>query len=277
MPVDLYVGGGEHAVLHLLYARFWHKVLHDMGLAKDKEPFMRLVHQGMILGEDNEKMSKSRGNVVNPDHIVKMFGADALRLYEMFMGPLEAVKPWQTSQVSGVVRFRDRLFSAVTKSVPGAKVEEETNKLLHRTIKKVTGDIEGLGFNTAISAMMVYTNHLLGLESIPRDAVLPLILLVSPFAPHLGEELWSRTGHGESLAYEPWPAYDEALCSDDVVELPVQVNGKVRGKVVLAKAAPEGDARAAALAVESVAGFTSGKQIKKFIYVPGKIVNLVVG
>jgi leucyl-tRNA synthetase len=277
MPVDLYVGGAEHAVLHLLYSRFWHKVLHDLGHVEQKEPFMKLVHQGMILGEDNEKMSKSRGNVVNPDHIVKMFGADALRMYEMFMGPLEAVKPWQTSQVSGVVRFRDRLYSAVLKSEPGAPLEGETRKLLHRTIKKVTRDIESMAFNTAISAMMVYTNHLLSLPVVPRDAAVPLVLLVSPFAPHLGEELWNRTGHAESLAYEPWPTWDEALCVDDVVELPVQVNGKVRGKVTLAKAATEEDARAAVLAVESVAALTTGKQIKKFVYVPGKIVNLVVG
>jgi leucyl-tRNA synthetase len=277
MPVDLYVGGAEHAVLHLLYSRFWHKVLFDLGHVKDKEPFMKLVHQGMILGEDGEKMSKSRGNVVNPDHIVKMFGADALRMYEMFMGPLEAVKPWQTSQVSGVVRFRDRLYTAVTKSVVGAAMGEETKKLLHRTIKKVTQDIDAMAFNTAISAMMVFTNHLYSLPEIPRDAVVPIILLVSPFAPHLGEELWRFTGHAESLAYEPWPSYDEALCVDDVVELAVQVNGKVRGKVVLAKAASEADARAAALALPGVAALTEGKQIKKFVYVPGKIVNLVVG
>ncbi|MFO0586161.1 MAG: leucine--tRNA ligase [Polyangiaceae bacterium] len=277
MPVDLYVGGAEHAVLHLLYARFWHKIMFDLGIVKDPEPFLKLVHQGMILGEDNEKMSKSRGNVVNPDHIVKMFGADALRMYEMFMGPLEAVKPWQTSQVSGVVRFRDRLYTAVTKSVPGAQMGDDTKKLLHRTIKKVSQDIDAMAFNTAISAMMVYTNHLLSLAEVPRDAALPLVLLVSPFAPHLGEELWRQTGHTESLAYEPWPTWDEALCVDDVVELAVQVNGKVRGKVTLAKAASEPDARAAALAVPSVASFTDGKQIKKFVYVPGKIVNLVVG
>ncbi len=277
MPVDLYVGGAEHAVLHLLYSRFWHKVLHDLGHVAQPEPFMKLVHQGMILGEDNEKMSKSRGNVVNPDHIVKMFGADALRMYEMFMGPLEAVKPWQTSQVSGVVRFRDRLYSAVNKSEPGAPVGDDTKKLLHRTIKKVTRDIESMAFNTAISAMMVYTNHLLSLPVVPRDAALPLVLLVSPFAPHLGEELWRHTGHAESLAYEPWPTWDEALCVDDVVELPVQVNGKVRGKVTLAKVATEEDARAAAFAVEGVAAFTAGKQVKKFVYVPGKIVNVVVG
>ncbi|MBK8252657.1 MAG: leucine--tRNA ligase [Polyangiaceae bacterium] len=277
MPVDLYVGGAEHAVLHLLYSRFWHKVLFDLGHVKQPEPFMKLVHQGMILGEDGDKMSKSRGNVVNPDHIVKMFGADALRMYEMFMGPLEAVKPWQTSQVSGVVRFRDRLYSAVLKNDSAAVMGEETKKLLHRTVKKVTHDIESMAFNTAISQMMVYVNHLYTLTTIPLEAVLPLILIVSPFAPHLGEELWNKTGHSQSLAYEPWPTWDEALCVDDVVEMAVQVNGKVRGKIQLAKAATEEEARTAALAVESVAAFTQGKQVKKFVYVPGKIINLVVG
>ena len=277
MPVDLYVGGAEHAVLHLLYSRFWHKVLFDLGHVSHPEPFMKLVHQGMILGEDGEKMSKARGNVVNPDDIVKTYGADALRLYEMFMGPLEAVKPWQTSQMTGVVRFRDRLYSAVQKSVPGAAVSDDTKKLLHRTIKKVTNDIEAMAFNTAISAMMVFTNHLLSLPEIPQAAVVPLILLVSPFAPHLGEELWSQTGHTETLAYEPWPTWDEALCVDDVIEMPVQVNGKVRGKVTLAKTATEDDARTAALADPGVANFTTGKTIKKLIYVPGKILNLVVG
>ena len=276
MPVDLYVGGAEHAVLHLLYARFWHKVLFDLGRVKHPEPFTKLVHQGMILGEDNEKMSKSRGNVVNPDHVVAAHGADVLRLYEMFMGPLEAVKPWQSGQIQGVVRFRDRVFATCTRPLSD-EADEATRRLLHKTIKKVTGDVEGMAFNTAISAMMVLVNHLAAQPSPPREAVLALILLVSPFAPHLGEELWRLTGHEESLAYEPWPTYDEALTVDDVVEVPVQINGKVRGRVMLAKAASEGDARAAALAVDSVAGALGGKQVKKFIYVPGKIVNIVVG
>jgi leucyl-tRNA synthetase len=195
----------------------------------------------------------------------------------MFMGPLEAVKPWQTSQMAGVVRFRDRLYSAVQKSVAGTPVSDETKKLVHRTTKKVTQDIEAMAFNTAISAMMVLTNHLLSLPSIPRDAVLPLIQLVSPFAPHLGEELWNQTGHAATLAYEPWPTWDEALCVDDVVDMPVQVNGKVRGKVTLAKTASEAEARDAALAVEAIAALTTGKTIKKVVYVPGKILNLVVG
>jgi leucyl-tRNA synthetase len=276
MPVDLYVGGAEHAVLHLLYARFWHKVLYDLGHVKDPEPFTKLVHQGMILGEDGEKMSKARGNVVNPDDIVKAHGADALRMYEMFMGPLEAVKPWQTAQIQGVVRFRDRLFSVCTRPLGGA-IDDATKRLLHKTIKKVTGDIDAMSFNTAITALMVLTNHLGGLTEVPREAADALILMVSPFAPHAGEELWRLTGHPESLAHETWPTYDEALCVDDVIEMAVQVNGKVRGKVTLGRAASEDEARAAALAAEGVAAYTKDKAIKKLVYVPGKIVNLVVG
>jgi leucyl-tRNA synthetase len=276
MPVDLYVGGAEHAVLHLLYSRFWHKVLFDAGYVAHDEPFARLVHQGLILGEDNEKMSKSRGNVVNPDDIVKAHGADCLRLYEMFMGPLEAVKPWQSSQIQGVVRFRDRVWAACTKPVAEAS-DDETRRLVHRTIQKVTSDVDALSFNTAISAMMVLTNHLTGLAEIPREAAESLTLLLAPFAPHLAEELWKRLGHGESLAHHAWPSFDPALCVDDVVELAVQVNGKVRGRVRLARDASEADARAAALAAEGVAAFTDGKTVKKFVYVPARIVNLVVG
>ena len=276
MPVDLYVGGAEHAVLHLLYARFWHKVLFDLGHVKHPEPFMKLVHQGMILGEDNEKMSKSRGNVVNPDDIVREYGADALRLYEMFMGPLEAVKPWQTSQIQGVVRFRDRLFAVCRQPLVDA-MDDATRRLLHRTIKKVSTDIDAMAFNTAISALMVFVNHLSRLSAMPREAVRALVLLVSPFAPHVAEELWRHLGHAASLAYEPWPAWDEALAVDDVIEIAVQVNGKVRGRVQLARDASEADARAAALAADGIAARLAGQAVRKFVYVPGKIVNLVVG
>ncbi|WP_082362270.1 leucine--tRNA ligase [Chondromyces crocatus] len=274
MPVDLYIGGAEHAVLHLLYARFWHKVLYDMGRVKHPEPFTKLVHQGMILGEDGEKMSKSRGNVVNPDDIVRAWGADTLRLYEMFMGPLEAVKPWQSGQIQGVVRFRDRVHAICTKPLSDA-LPDETARLLHRTVKKVTHDLDAMSFNTVISTLMIFTNHLAPQASPPREAVEKLILLVSPFAPHIGEELWRLSGHEASLAYEPWPTWDEALCVDDVIEVPVQVNGKVRGRISLNKDATEAQAREAAL--ENVASAVAGKQIKKFIYVPGKIANIVVG
>ncbi|MFT3766578.1 MAG: leucine--tRNA ligase [Minicystis sp.] len=341
MPVDLYVGGAEHAVLHLLYARFWHKVLFDIGKVKHPEPFMKLVHQGMILGEieyttyrddagnaiepqnvveiDSKtfhhkltgvpvhgvriqeadvqksgasfvlkadpkvrisamahKMSKSRGNVVNPDDIVKAHGADVLRFYEMFMGPLEAVKPWQMSQIQGVVRFRDKIWSLGQRPAADA-IDEATKRLLHKTIKKVTSDIEAMAYNTAISAMMVFSNHLADLPAVPREAMRALTLLISPFAPHLGEELWHLQGNPSSLAREPWPAWDEALCVDDVIEMAVQVNGKVRGRVTLGRNASEDEARTAALAAEGVSAFTAGKAVKKFIYVPGKIVNIVVG
>jgi leucyl-tRNA synthetase len=276
MPVDLYVGGAEHAVLHLLYARFWHKVLFDRGFVKDKEPFKKLVHQGIILGEDGEKMSKARGNVVNPDDIVRDHGADALRLYEMFMGPLEAVKPWQSSQIQGVVRFRDRVWATCTRPLFDS-IDDETKRLLHKTVQKVEKAYETLSFNTAISTLMIFTNHLAGMKEIPREAAEKLVLMVSPLAPHLGEELWSRLGHDKSLAYEPWPTFDPALTVDDVIEMPVQVNGKVRGHVTLSRTATQDDAVKAALAVESVKPFTEGKTIKKVVFVAGRILNLVVG
>jgi leucyl-tRNA synthetase len=250
MPVDLYVGGSEHAVLHLLYARFWHQVLFDLGYTKEPEPFQKLVHQGMILGPDGEKMSKSRGNVINPDEIVEAQGADALRLYEMFMGPLEAVKPWQTSQVAGVVRFQNKVYNVVHSAANGDNVEmgQETARLLHKTMKKVTEDIDSMAFNTAISALMVFTNHLNTLQGgVPREAAEKLALLVSPFAPHLGEECWSILGHEESLAYHPWVEYDEALCVDDTIKMGVQVNGKVRGEIEITKDADQETALALAI------------------------------
>mmetsp|Transcript_35968 Transcript_35968/g.83953 ORF Transcript_35968/g.83953 Transcript_35968/m.83953 type:complete len:829 (-) Transcript_35968:203-2689(-) len=277
LPVDLYVGGAEHAVLHLLYARFWHQVLFDLGYTKHPEPFGKLVHQGLILGSDGEKMSKSRGNVVNPDDIVEDQGADALRLYEMFMGPLEAVKPWQTSQVSGVVRFRDRVHAVVCRATQSdAPMDDETNRLLHKTMKKVTEDLDGMAFNTAISALMVFTNHLVGLgDAVPREAAEKLALMVSPMAPHLGEECWSILGHGETLAYHPWVEHDEALCVDDTVTMAVQVNGKVRGQIELPVECEQDVAMEEAQKLERVANQLEGKDIKKIIYVQGRILNIV--
>jgi leucyl-tRNA synthetase len=279
MPVDLYVGGSEHTVLHLLYARFWHKALFDIGAVKDPEPFRKLVHQGMILGENNEKMSKSRGNVINPEDIVREYGADALRVYEMFMGPLEQVKPWQTSGMEGARRFLERTWNLATADVTDAPeaYDDATRRLVHKTIRKVTVDIEGLRFNTAISAMMILVRHLGGLPRPPRKAVEDLALLVSPFAPHLGEEIWRRFGHPESLAYAPWPSFDPALVKEDVVEIGVQVNGKLRGAIKLAVDADEATAREAALAEPRVRANVEGKTVKKFIYVKGKIVNFIVG
>jgi len=277
MPVDLYVGGGEHSVLHLLYARFWHEALFDLGIVKDPEPFQKLVHQGMILGEDNQKMSKARGNVINPDDVVKASGADALRVYEMFMGPIEAVKPWQTSGIDGVRRFLDRSFLALTGPISDSPADAETKKLLHKTIKKVGEDIESMRFNTAISAMMILVNRLRELDPVPREAAEAFALILSPFAPHLGEELWSRLGHEETLAYHPWPKFDPALVTDDAKEIGVQVNGKVRGSVMLPIAATQDEAVAEARKDAKVNGFVEGKTIKKIIYVPGKILNFIVG
>jgi leucyl-tRNA synthetase len=276
MPVDLYVGGNEHAVLHLLYARFWHKVLFDIGIVKHKEPFTKLVHQGMILGENNEKMSKARGNVVNPDDVVRTHGADSLRVYEMFMGPLEQVKPWQTSGIEGVRRFLDRVWNVATGPLTD-EYDEATKRQVHKTIQKVTHDIEAMRFNTAISAMMILVKHLGALPAAPREAVKALTLMVSPFAPHLGEELWERLGAKESLAYESWPSFDPELVKEDVVELGVQVNGKLRGVVQIAVNADEAAAREAALAEPKVQAQVAGKTVKKLVYVPGKIINVIVG
>ncbi|MGK3742688.1 MAG: leucyl-tRNA synthetase [Bacillariaceae sp.] len=278
MPVDLYVGGAEHAVLHLLYARFWHQVLYDLGYTEHPEPFQNLVHQGMILGTDGEKMSKSRNNVVNPDDVVGEQGADALRMYEMFMGPLEAVKPWQTAQVPGVVRFQNRLYNVVNAAAKSktADMDEETTRLLHKTMKKVSEDIESMSFNTAISALMVLTNHLVSLEDrVPLEAAESLALMVSPFAPHLGEECWSILGHTDTLAYHPWVKFEEKLCVDDVINMGVQVNGKSRGQITIPADADEETALSAAMDVGPVQKQLEGKDIKKIIYVPGRILNII--
>ena len=224
-------------------------------------------------------MSKSRGNVVNPDDVVDAHGGDALRLYEMFMGPLEAVKPWQTSQVSGVVRFMNKLYSVVQSAAQNdgyVEMDAETTKILHKTMKKVTEDIESMSFNTAISAMMVLTNHLQSLkDKVPREAAEKLALMVSPFAPHLGEECWSLLGHDESLAYHPWVEYDEELCVDNTVKMGVQVNGKKRGEIEIPKDADQEGAMAEAMKVQGVLNQVNGKDIKKVIYVAGRILNIV--
>ncbi len=286
MPVDLYIGGAEHAVLHLLYARFWHKVLYDRGVVSSPEPFHKLVNQGMILGENNEKMSKSRGNVVNPDDIVSEYGADALRLYEMFMGPLPDSKPWNMEGVAGVANFLGRVWRLVIdwqndeELVVDAKVvdtEPTAEQLfhLHKTIKGVTEDIDRLAFNTAISKMMEFVNFFNKQDARPRVCIEPFVLLLSPFAPHLCEELWQALGHSSTLAYEPWPAFDEAHLKQDTVELPVQVNGKVRSKVTVSADASQDEVLATAKADQKVAPLLEGKTIAKEIYVPGRLVNLV--
>jgi leucyl-tRNA synthetase len=347
MPVDLYVGGAEHAVLHLLYARFWHKVLYDRGIVSTAEPFRKLVNQGMILGEAEyrgfkrdgkwisydkvpkdaheaqigkvewlildispkdvarisdtyvlredptikllsltSKMSKSRGNVINPDAIVAEYGADSLRLYEMFMGPLEASKPWSMHGVNGVYGFLNRVWRLVideraeSMQLAAAVVDRaptaEENRVLHQTIQVVTRDIAGLAFNTAISRMMEFTNFFTTASERPRMVLEKFVLLVSPFAPHIGEELWQALGHRESLAYEPWPEFDPALAKEDTIEVPVQINGKVRSKICVPAETDKAGLEAAARADERIAEQLSGKQIVKAIVVPGRLVNFVI-
>jgi len=366
MPVDLYIGGSEHAVLHLLYARFWHKVLFDAGVVSSPEPFTRLVHQGMILGEleftlyrdeqgravsaehvrndvdtrtglavtldhaDEEqvekrgdkfvlrdapdvalearafKMSKSRGNVVNPDDIVARYGADAFRLYEMFMGPLEQVKPWNTRGVEGTSRFLNRAWrliageadeerdddtdaraaddaagaagaAATGSAVADAEPTREQLRALHQAIAKVTEDIEELRFNTAISALMELVNAAYKWPSLSRAVAEPFVLLLAPLAPHIAEELWQRLGHAESLAYAAWPTADPAYLRADVIEIPVQVNGKVRGKIQVPAEAGESEVIDIARADQNVGRHLDGQTVKRAIYVRGRIVNFVVG
>jgi leucyl-tRNA synthetase len=339
MNVNLYVGGAEHAVLHLLYSRFWHKVLFDRGHVHTAEPFQRLVNQGMILGEmeytgykrngewvsvvkdipgdweavkltedevekqsdsfvlkDNPKiridarafkMSKARGNVINPDHVVEEYGADALRLYEMFMGPLEATKPWSMRGVEGVYRFLGRVWRLfiddraenmkLAETVKDVQPDKETLRRLHQTIQKVTEDLDGMRFNTAIAAMMEFTNHLTPLAARPRSALEPFVLLLAPFAPHLAEELWQALGHQQTLAYEPWPKHDPALVKEDEIEVPVQINGKVKLKLTLPAGLDENALKEKVLADAGVKALLDGKQVKKVIAVKGKLVNIVVG
>ena len=290
--VDLYIGGTEHAVLHLLYARFWHKVLHDLGYLSTKEPFQKLVNQGLIMGEDGQKMSKSRGNVVNPDDVVEQYGADSLRLYEMFMGPLEQVKPWSMKGVEGVYRFLSRVWRLMMKtdqegawSLRDHLVETEPDKIVnravHAAIKKVTRDIESLSFNTAISQMMVCTNELTKLEKLPVSSLVTFLQILNPFAPHLTEELNARLADkfssvsDDRLANRPWPIWDESFLIEEEVEIVLQVNGKVRDKLMIQKDADKGTVEALALESEKGKNFTEGLTIRKVIVVPGRLVNIV--
>ena len=283
MPVDLYIGGAEHAVLHLLYSRFWHKFLYDLGYVSTKEPFQKLINQGMILGEDGQKMSKSRGNVVNPDQVIAEYGADSMRLYEMFMGPLEAIKPWSMQGVQGVYRFLQKAWRLIVDEDTGelagavreAQPDEETLRLLHQTIRKVGSDIETFGFNTAISAMMILVNHLGRLEVRPRSVLEPFVLLLAPFAPHVAEELWERLGHGESLACEPWPQYDKELAKEKMLEMAVQVNGKIRDKITVPADATDMQIEREALISAKVQGALQGRPPKKIIVVKPRIVSII--
>jgi leucyl-tRNA synthetase len=291
--VDLYVGGTEHAVLHLLYARFWQKVLFDFGYLSKPEPFQRLVNQGIILGEDNQKMSKSRGNIVNPDDVIEQYGADALRCYEMFMGPLEQMKPWSMRGVEGVARFLARVWrllmtenqagewelSGKIKNVDPNKTQQ---KVLHATIKKVTEDIESFSFNTAISQMMIFVNAFTNAETVPLSAMRTFLILLSPFAPHIASELWEKLNTRFSdvpgdITEQPWPGYDERLLVEDEVEIVVQVNGKLRDRIKMSILATEEEIKTAALANPKIQKLTTGKAIRNVVVVPKRLVNIVVG
>ncbi len=283
MNVDLYVGGAEHAVLHLLYSRFWHKVLYDIGVVSTLEPFQKLTNQGMILGEDSQKMSKSRGNVVNPDVMIAQYGADSLRLYEMFMGPLEMTKPWANSGVEGVSRFlgkvwrlfidkEDRLQANIVLRAPNAT----ELKMLHKAIKKVTEDLEALRFNTAISALMILMNEIMPEPDHSREMLEKFVLLLAPLAPHIAEELWQRLGHPRTLAYEKWPEYDDQYLVEDQAEIAILVGGKVRAKMVVSRNQSEESVKQLALDHPRVKELLAGKIVKKVIIVLGRTVNLVV-
>ncbi|MFD2208193.1 leucine--tRNA ligase [Virgibacillus halophilus] len=281
LPVDIYIGGVEHAVLHLLYARFWHKFLYDIGVVPTKEPFAKLYNQGMILGEGNEKMSKSKGNVVNPDDIVHSHGADSLRLYEMFMGPLDAAIAWSTNGLDGSRRFLDRIWRLLISESGEVteKVIDKSNvnleKVYHETVKKVTEDYSQLHFNTAISQMMVFINECYKTDRIPKEYIEGFIKMLSPITPHIAEELWQRLGHEETIAYTAWPAYDESKLVDDEVEIVLQVMGKVRSKVSVSRGISKEALEQLAMNDEKIQEWIEGKTIRKVIVVPGKLVNIV--
>ncbi|AGN98880.1 leucine--tRNA ligase [Limosilactobacillus reuteri] len=280
-PVDLYVGGAEHAVLHLLYARFWHKVLYDLGLVPTKEPFMKLVNQGMILGSNHEKMSKSKGNVVNPDDIVDQYGADTLRLYEMFMGPLEESVPWDEKGLHGANKWVQRVWRLLMDDNNHLRDRVSTfndgklTKVYNQTVKKVTEDYERMHFNTAISQLMVFVNEAYKVDDLPVEYMKGFVKMIAPIMPHMAEELWSQFGESDTITYQPWPTYDPKALVEDEVEMIVQVNGKVRAKIKMAKDTDRDEAQQLALANEHVKKFTNGKDIKKVIVVPNKIVNIV--
>lgn len=282
LPVNLYVGGAEHAVLHLLYARFWHKFLYDLGVVPTKEPFQKLVNQGMILGSNHEKMSKSKGNVVNPDDIVEQYGADTLRLYEMFMGPLDASIPWSEEGLGGAHKFINRVWNLLIDENDNLRDRVTTinnhdlDKIYNETVKKVTEDYEAMHFNTAISQLMVFVNNAYKADSLPLEYVEGLVKLLSPVVPHITEELWSKLGHVGSIAYAKWPTYDESKLVEDVVEIVVQINGKVRQHLQVSKDASREELQALALNDERIKQELVDKEVKKVIAVPGKLVSIVV-
>jgi len=278
MPVDLYIGGVEHAVLHLLYSRFWHHVLHDLGLVSTREPFKKLFNQGMIQGEDGQKMSKSRGNVINPDDVVSKYGADSFRLYEMFMGPLDKSKPWSTKGLQGCYRFLQkvwRLFNDEEKHIKENCANEETIRLMHQTIKKVTEDLDALRFNTAVSQLMIFTNHLVTLDTLDKDILRQFLQLLNPFAPHVSEEL-----NNKILGYDPitslkWPECDLGLMIEEQVTMAVQFNGKTRGTIDILADAEQEDAFNEVRSTSFGRKYLSDVDIKKIIYIPKRIINII--
>lgn len=283
MPVDLYVGGAEHAVLHLLYSRFWHHVLYDLGHVSTKEPFQKLFNQGMILGQDGTKMSKSRGNVVNPDETVDTFGADAMRIYEMFMGPLDKAKPWSTTGLQGCARFINKLWNIffdedgkLLSKINNESADKETLRALHQMIKKISDNLDQLHFNTCVSEFMIFTNHLQSQNSINKDVLKTFVVCINPFMPHLAEELWASLGESTELSYENWPFYEESLLESDTITIAVQVNGKRRSEINVSTNAEEDEVLEKAKSSEKAATFIEGKEIVKEIYVKGRIVNIVV-
>ena len=278
MPVDLYVGGVEHAVLHLLYSRFWHHVLYDLGLVSTKEPFKKLFNQGMIQGEDGQKMSKSRGNVINPDDVVKEYGADSFRLYEMFMGPLEKSKPWKTKGLQGCYRFLQkvwRLFHDKTKNIENNCANEETLKILHQTIKKVSEDINNLRFNTAVSQLMIFTNHLVTLSTLDREVLNTFLVLLNPFAPHLSEEINAKLGN-DTITSIRWPEYDNSLIIENISTVAVQFNGKMRGTIEIELNSEQKTVRKTVMADKNLKKFFESKEEIKVIYIPNKLINFVL-
>jgi leucyl-tRNA synthetase len=276
MPVDLYVGGAEHAVLHLLYARFWHKVLFDIGVVNTDEPFRRLVNQGMILGEGGVKMSKSLGNVINPDEIVEGYGADSMRIYEMFMGPLRQEKPWSTQGLTGVFRFLDRVWRLTERTVSDDAGDEALLKVLHKTIRKVTEDTNDLAFNTAISQMMILVNELYRRETLPREVWDPFVRLLSPYAPHIAEELWEMMGNTSPVSLASWPTWNEELTRDEMVTVVVQVNGKVRSRLEVPAGTSREDLLQRTEADARIQQYTTNREVVKTIVVPDKLINLVI-
>jgi leucyl-tRNA synthetase len=276
MPVDWYNGGMEHTTLHLLYSRFWNKFLYDIGAVSHKEPYLKRTSHGMILGEDGQKMSKSRGNVINPDDVIRQYGADTLRLYEMFIGDFEKTAPWSPSSIRGCKRFLDRVWALQDMLTDGDSYREQLTGKFHKTIRKVSEDIESLKFNTAIAAMMALVNDIYASGSINRAEYRTLIILLNPFAPHMTEELYEICGFGGVLNEQAWPEFDPALCVDESVEIVVQVNGKLRAKLNIAVSADKDAVLAQAAEEPKVAEAIAGKQIIKQIYVQNKLVNFVV-